>query len=454
MYSYNISFTGAVDSGKSTLISVLKNNILDDGKGFARSKVVKHDHELKSGRTSCVSYNTKNFDNNIFTFIDLAGHQKYLKNTMYGLNLNLHCMFLIISANNGISIMTKEHFNITRALQIPIFIIINKIDMCPQNIINNTLKDLDNLVQSNMGGKKTLYFIENDDLLQNINNHKQLFIEESEYNKTNIILNNQNIDSIENYSKILKFKKNKKPIDFNNSYPVFFTSCKTGYGIQNLLSYLNSHFSSKTQTISKNISNSTQDTAFIIQETYVINGVGIVFYGHVKTGSISKNDKLHIGPFFNGKFFSISIRNIRDVLDNDVDTLFENQSGCLLIKQLSKEFTFKRMDIRKGTYITSNPYCCQEFIARVFILHHPTTIKENYQSTIHCGTVIQAACVQEIIHIKKNKDPSNKLLRTGDYAKIRFKFMFRPEYIKNNSLFIFRENNAKGIGKILSTSLS
>ena len=27
--------------------------------------------------------------------------------------------------------------------------------------------------------------------------------------------------------------------------------------------------------------------------------------------------------------------------------------------------------------------------------------------------------------------------------QIRFKFMFRPEYIKNNSLFIFRENNAK-----------
>ena len=96
--------------------------------------------------------------------------------------------------------MTKEHFN-TQELYIPIFIIINKIDMCPQNIINNTLKDLDNLVQSNMGGKKT-YIIENDDLLQNINNHKQLFIEESEYNKTNIILNNQNIDSIENYPKL------------------------------------------------------------------------------------------------------------------------------------------------------------------------------------------------------------------------------------------------------------
>lgn len=454
MYSYNISFTGAVDSGKSTLISVFKNNILDDGKGYARSKVVKHEHELKSGRTSCVSYNTKNYDNNIFTFIDLAGHQKYLKNTMYGLNLNLHCMFLIISANNGISIMTKEHFNITRALQIPIFIIINKIDMCPENIINNTLTDLDNLVQSNMGGKKKLYFIENDDLLQNIDNHKQLFIQESNHTKPNIILNNTNIDSIQDYHTNLQFKKNKKSIDLNQFYPVFFTSCKTGYGIQNLLSYLKTHFSSKTHTIPKNISNNIiQDNAFIIQETYVINGVGIVFYGHVKNGSISKNDKLHIGPFFKGKFFSISIRNIRDVLDNDVDTLYENQSGCLLIKQLNKDFTFKRMDIRKGTYITTHPHCCQEFVARVFILHHPTTIKENYQPTIHCGTVIQAACVQEIIHIKKSNDPSHKLLRTGDYAKIRFKFMFRPEHIKNDSLFIFRENNAKGIGKILSTTI-
>ena len=160
MNSYNISFTGAVDSGKSTLISVLKNNILDDGKGLARTKVVKHNHELISGRTSCVSYNTTTINNNIFTFIDLAGHEKYLKNTMYGLNLNLDAMFLIISANNGISVMTKEHFNLTRALQIPIFIIINKVDMCPENVLNNTLNDLSKLVESKIGGQKKLYFVD------------------------------------------------------------------------------------------------------------------------------------------------------------------------------------------------------------------------------------------------------------------------------------------------------
>ena len=29
--------------------------------------------------------------------------------------------------------------------------------------------------------------------------------------------------------------------------------------------------------------------------------------------------------------------------------------------------------------------------------------------------------------------------------------MFRPEFIEKESLFVFRENNAKGVGKILST---
>lgn len=433
MNSYNISFTGAVDSGKSTLISVLKNKILDDGKGSARKKVVKHNHELISGRTSCVSYNTTQLtEENIFTFIDLAGHEKYLKNTMYGLNLNLNAMFLIISANNGISIMTKEHFNLSRALHIPIIIIINKIDMCPSNILNNTLNDLIKLASSKIGGHKNLYFYQNKELL----NSKELYVDKINQNNPNIILNSHKNYDIENN---LNF-------DHEKSYPIFFTSCKTGYGIDNLKYFLNSYFINNI--CSNKLLSNKSDNIFIIQETYHINGVGIVFYGHVKQGIISKNQKLSIGPFGN-KFHPINIRNIRDVLDNDVENLYTNQSGCLLIKQLSKDFTFKRNHIRKGIYITNNPFSCQEFIARVFILHHPTTIKKKYQSTIHCGTVIQAAEIIEIINVKKQTD--NNLLRTGDYAKVRFRFMFRPEYIRNDSLFIFRENNAKGVGKILST---
>ena len=38
-------------------------------------------------RTSCISYNVINIENKLFNFVDLAGHESYLKTTIYGLNL-------------------------------------------------------------------------------------------------------------------------------------------------------------------------------------------------------------------------------------------------------------------------------------------------------------------------------------------------------------------------------
>lgn len=435
MDNIRIGVLGSVDVGKSTLIGVLKNNKLDDGRGLTRKYIMKHKHELDSGRTSCISYHNVNLKNNLITFIDLAGHETYLKTTIYGLNgLNLDYILLIVGANMGVSRMTKEHFQLVRLLQIPLLFIINKIDLCPENIINNTYNDLSKLVKSSIGGNKSLYVIENEELINNKDCNKLLC-----YTGDNILLNN-NLDNID-FENIIS-KKKESVLNVKNNYPLFFTSNKSGYGINNLKTYLESLNSNYNINInnSKNI--------YIIQETYNVKGVGIVFYGYMKYGSIKKNDKLIIGPF-GSNFYNINIRNIRDINDIDVNQLNQGQSGCISIKQLSKDFIFKRENIRKGIYITENPYCCNEFIARVQILHHPTTIKPNYQSTIHCGTVIQAAKIIEIINIKNTTE--TKLLRSGDLAKVKFKFLFRPEYIEENSMFVFRENNTKGIGRILST---
>lgn len=43
------------DSGKSTLIGVLSSSGLDDGRGAARSLVLRHRHEQENGRTSAVT---------------------------------------------------------------------------------------------------------------------------------------------------------------------------------------------------------------------------------------------------------------------------------------------------------------------------------------------------------------------------------------------------------------
>ena len=395
---------GSVDSGKSTFVGVLKTNKHDDGRGLLRKYVMKHNHELESGRTSCISYNNIMVKDKLFNFVDLAGHESYLKTTIYGLNaLNLNHVIIIIGANMGINKITEEHYNLASVLKLSITFVINKIDLCPENVLNNTIKDLGKLTRNN-------------------------------------------INLVKKYNDISYVKKDK--------YDVFFISNKSGFGLDNIRNYLyNLHGNFvndlNIKSLEKSENSKNEDNIYIIQETYNVKGIGIVFYGYQKSGFIKKNDVLKIGPFGN-QFYSINIRNIRNVVEKDVDILKSGELGCLAIKQLNKDFNFKREHIKKGLYITSNPFCCHEFVAKIYILHHPTTIRENYQSTIHCGSVIQAAKITEIINIKRNVESDKKLLRTGDQAKVKFKFLFKPEFIENETMFIFRENNAKGVGKILN----
>ena len=166
MDCYKIGVLGSVDSGKSTFIGVLKTNKNDDGRGLLRKCVMKHNHELESGRTSCISYNIININEKLFNFVDLAGHESYLKTTIYGLSaLNLNYVIIIIGANMGVNVMTKEHFSLAQVVQLPIIFVINKIDICPENIINNTLKDLRKLVKSKGGTIKKIEIMENEDLI-------------------------------------------------------------------------------------------------------------------------------------------------------------------------------------------------------------------------------------------------------------------------------------------------
>lgn len=52
--------SGGMDSGKSSLVAVLTHGsdgrpLLDNGRGSARMSVLRHKHELESGRTSSIS---------------------------------------------------------------------------------------------------------------------------------------------------------------------------------------------------------------------------------------------------------------------------------------------------------------------------------------------------------------------------------------------------------------
>lgn len=79
--------------------------------------------------------------------MDLAGHEKYLKTTVFGLTgscrvswvglfSNALCIFpgnypdytmMIVGSNMGVVGMTKEHYQLTLALKIPVFMVVSKV---------------------------------------------------------------------------------------------------------------------------------------------------------------------------------------------------------------------------------------------------------------------------------------------------------------------------------------
>ena len=48
-----------------------------------------------------------------------------------------------------------------------------------------------------------------------------------------------------------------------------------------------------------------------------------------------------------------------------------------------------------------------------------------------------------------NIDNNEKILRAGDSSIIDFEFCYKPEVLKINDTFLFREGKTKGIGKII-----
>ena len=180
-----VACVGNVDSGKSTMLGVLTKGDLDDGRGKARVNLFRHKHEIESGRTSSVGMEIMGFDScskpvvsgvrkmsweevssrsaKVISFFDLAGHEKYLKTTVFGLcGYAPDYVMLMIGANAGLTGMSKEHLGIALALQVPIFVIITKIDMTPPNVLEETIKQLTKILKSS-GVRKIPLFVKSKD---------------------------------------------------------------------------------------------------------------------------------------------------------------------------------------------------------------------------------------------------------------------------------------------------
>lgn len=67
-----------------------------------------------------------------------------------------------IGANAGVIGMTKEHLGLALALNVPVFVVVTKIDMCPPNVLQETLKLLTRILKS-PGCRKIPVLVQNTD---------------------------------------------------------------------------------------------------------------------------------------------------------------------------------------------------------------------------------------------------------------------------------------------------
>lgn len=58
--------------------------------------------------------------------------------------------------------MTKEHLGLALALNVPVFVVVTKIDMCPTNVLDETLKMLNRILRS-QGCRKVPIMIKSED---------------------------------------------------------------------------------------------------------------------------------------------------------------------------------------------------------------------------------------------------------------------------------------------------
>lgn len=411
-----IAVVGNVDAGKSTMLGVLVKGGLDDGRGKARVNLFRHKHEIESGRTSSVGMEIMGFDTmgkvvasdvpgrklsweeigkrsaKVISFTDLAGHERYLRTTVFGLlSSSPNYCLLMVAANNGLIGMSKEHLGIALALNVPVMVVITKIDICPPQILEQTIKQITGILKS-PGARKIPIFIKNRE--ECINTATQFV--------------SQRI------------------------CPIFQVSNVTGESLDLVRAFLNilphhGHYDAEAPF------------EFHVNDTFSVPFVGTVVSGIVKSGVVHAGDNVLIGPDSLGQFTTTTIRSI-ERKRIPVPATSAGQSASFALKRV------RRKDVRKGMVVLpklehNSPKVYREFVAEVLILSHATTIKTKYQAMLHVGPVSQTCAIIDI---------DRSYIRTGDRATVAFRFVQRPEYLAPGDRLLFREGRTKGLGIVKS----
>ena len=156
----------------------------------------------------------------VITFIDLAGHTKYMKTTLFGLAAHAaDFAMLCVDAPSSVVDTTREHFSYARTLDVPVFVVINKIDLCSKTSIQQTITCLTYLLKSGNSSNQLQPFVvqKEDDLVK----AADMFIEKSICPIFAVsCVTGENIDLLKKFLNILPPRLSTKDQERLSSLPV------------------------------------------------------------------------------------------------------------------------------------------------------------------------------------------------------------------------------------------
>ena len=390
---------GEESSGKSTTLSVLVNNKLDDGKGEMRKLNFRFQHEIQTGKTLSINQLVLNDNNKIINLYDMGGCEKAMKNTLSLVSPDyLDYALLFVDIKNGVTENTKILYTLNKSIHIPIIIVITMIDLIDsinekiinennQNSIDNNNNNIFNN-NNNNNNKNSIFgenLFKNSNLFSNNNNNNNNI-----FNNNNNIFNNnikekltidKIIDNVVNSLKINDSNtyydnfspSNKKYIPLliqsqigietyiknlsnNNSneiyIPIIYISNVEGKNIfllKNLLLQLPNTLSRHIPLINNNFEDngfnfiSNPQSQFDVHEHFIVNNQTIIG-GIVSKGKIIKGNEYYFGPNKLGNFKLVYVESIH-CKKKSVNVAYEGQFTSLFLK--GKNFNAEN-DVQKG----------------------------------------------------------------------------------------------------------
>ena len=348
---------GEESSGKSTTLSVLVNNKLDDGKGEMRRLNFRFQHEIQTGKTLSINQLVLNDNNKIINLYDMGGCEKAMKNTLSLVSPDyLDYALLFVDIKNGVTENTKILYTLNKSIHIPIIIVITMIDLIDsinEKIINennqNSIENNNNNIFNNNNKEKLTI----DKIIDNVVNSLKINDSNTYYDHFSPSIKKYIPLLIQSQIGIETYIKNLSNNNSNEIYiPIIYISNVEGKNIfllKNLLLQLPNTLSRHIPLINNNFEDngfnfiSNPQSQFDVHEHFIVNNQTIIG-GIVSKGKIIKGNEYYFGPNKLGNFKLVYVESIH-CKKKSVNVAYEGQFTSLFLK--GKNFNAEN-DVQKG----------------------------------------------------------------------------------------------------------